>query len=559
MLSKRHLCFCYIAENRCAERKRDLSLRRKAPLPNWNLKRVIYINSDFSAGFGPEPSDGLIILGEKNMKSTLSLAFLITAVMISFIGLAEARTATPVSPGDPSGIVITQSCPTFSWSAAENATSYIIEIYKSHSSDLKSRDEMFQLGAPLVRKEIPVPALSWTPSEDLCLTRGTEYIWYVRGAAERNGAGDWSEGMVFELEESALSIEQQEALHKAVSRYISEDLSPEVSDDLQKLRSATETDMPATLSATTVSEPLGSEGTSNTLYGYQAGLNLTSGFDNVLVGAFAGKFTTSGRSNAILGHSAGISNVSGYSNSYFGQSAGYMAKGSANVFLGSDAGFYNSAGHRNVFIGYQAGMDEPGSNLLYIDNCVHYDPIPDACTKPFIKGNFYERWLKVDGRIEMVTVATPSDVRYKREIRALESSLDKVLQLQGVTYEWNREQVKGAGFMDGKQIGLIAQAAEKVLPELVYTDEKGYKTLSYDKLAPVLIEAIKEQQKEIDRQQTMVAQQQNAINEKDARIAKLEKALDDQQKSLADQQNAILSIISKMASLDKPAGEISSK
>ena len=46
-------------------------------------------------------------------------------------------------------------------------------------------------------------------------------------------------------------------------------------------------------------------------------------------------------------------------------------------------------------------------------------------------------------------------------------------------------------FDDRTHIGIIAQEVEEVLPELVYTDENGYKSVSYEKLTPVLIEAVK--------------------------------------------------------------------
>jgi len=56
----------------------------------------------------------------------------------------------------------------------------------------------------------------------------------------------------------------------------------------------------------------------------------------------------------------------------------------------------------------------------------------------------------------------------------------------------------------GRDIGLIAQDVEAIIPELVYTDSKGYKSLSYDKIVPVLVEAIKEQQKISDEQHTTI-------------------------------------------------------
>ncbi len=77
--------------------------------------------------------------------------------------------------------------------------------------------------------------------------------------------------------------------------------------------------------------------------------------------------------------------------------------------------------------------------------------------------------------------------------------------LHGVQFEWNREEYPDNGFRGGKQIGLIAQEVEDVLQELVRTDKDGYKSLEYGKMIAVLIEAIKEQQKEIEALKAAVA------------------------------------------------------
>jgi Ca2+-binding EF-hand superfamily protein len=53
-------------------------------------------------------------------------------------------------------------------------------------------------------------------------------------------------------------------------------------------------------------------------------------------------------------------------------------------------------------------------------------------------------------------------------------------------------------FPDGRQIGLIAQEVEEVIPELVNTTDNGYKSVDYAKLVSVLVEAVKEQQKQIE-------------------------------------------------------------
>ena len=91
-----------------------------------------------------------------------------------------------------------------------------------------------------------------------------------------------------------------------------------------------------------------------------------------------------------------------------------------------------------------------------------------------------------------------SDERYKKDVKPLENSLDKIKQLIPVKYEWKKDEYPDKSFQDGKQIGLIAQDVEKVFPQLVSTDSDGYKSIDYSKINVLLIEAIKEQQKSIE-------------------------------------------------------------
>jgi hypothetical protein len=83
-----------------------------------------------------------------------------------------------------------------------------------------------------------------------------------------------------------------------------------------------------------------------------------------------------------------------------------------------------------------------------------------------------------------------SDKRLKKNIKTVESALDKVIALRGVSFDW-----KEGG---AKAIGLIAQEAEKVIPEIVSQDENGYFGIKYNNLIGVLVEAIKEQQEQIN-------------------------------------------------------------
>jgi hypothetical protein len=66
-----------------------------------------------------------------------------------------------------------------------------------------------------------------------------------------------------------------------------------------------------------------------------------------------------------------------------------------------------------------------------------------------------------------------------------------------VNYYWKQEEFINMNFSDKMQTGFIAQDLEKIFPEMVFTDEKGYKSVDYSRLTPVLVETIKEQQKQI--------------------------------------------------------------
>jgi len=96
-------------------------------------------------------------------------------------------------------------------------------------------------------------------------------------------------------------------------------------------------------------------------------------------------------------------------------------------------------------------------------------------------------------------VAFYSDERLKDRKGNIENALEKVLSLNGFYYEPN-ERAQELGYKKKSEIGVSAQEVEAILPEIVKEAAigYGYKTLDYSKLVPLLIEAIKEQQKQID-------------------------------------------------------------
>ncbi len=78
-----------------------------------------------------------------------------------------------------------------------------------------------------------------------------------------------------------------------------------------------------------------------------------------------------------------------------------------------------------------------------------------------------------------------SDARYKHDIKDLDSSLNKILQLRGVEYKFNNDPE------NKNQLGFIAQEVEPIFPEVVVTDKKGFKSMVYANLVAPLVESVK--------------------------------------------------------------------
>lgn len=89
-----------------------------------------------------------------------------------------------------------------------------------------------------------------------------------------------------------------------------------------------------------------------------------------------------------------------------------------------------------------------------------------------------------------------SDERFKQNITTIVSPLEKLMQLNGVEYEMKVNEFQKNNFQPGRQIGLLAQNVEKIIPEAV-NEKDGYKGVDYARLVPLLIEAIKAQEKRI--------------------------------------------------------------
>ena len=99
----------------------------------------------------------------------------------------------------------------------------------------------------------------------------------------------------------------------------------------------------------------------------------------------------------------------------------------------------------------------------------------------------------------------------KRDIAPFGPALSAVAQLQPVHYYWHATEFPERRFGDTRAYGLIAQDVEQVLPELVVTNDDGYKAVDYSKLPLLTIQAIKELKAENDGMQRTIADLQKEL------------------------------------------------
>jgi hypothetical protein len=248
-------------------------------------------------------------------------------------------------------------------------------------------------------------------------------------------------------------------------------------------------------------------GWQNVYIGNQSARNMVDGANNVVFGTLAASEKTSGDVNVLIG-------------AYAGQNGG---SGSNNVYLGPHAG-RNATGSYNVFIGSAAGYDEAGSGKLYIAN--------SEVGAPLIFGDFTAGQLVINGlasdnpssRTLFVNGSAggkydwfnDSDAKLKTNIETVPDALQKVMKLRGVNFAWLNPD---AG-MEGKQLGFIAQEVLPVLPEVVQVKDEHY-TMQYSSITALLVEAIKEQQQQIDFQAKKIASQEAEI----ARLKQMEEQI----------------------------------
>ena len=318
-------------------------------------------------------------------------------------------------------------------------------------------------------------------------------------------------------------------------------------------------------------------GGNNFFIGFQAGFNNTTGDENYFNGFQAGYYNNTGFGNHFEGYQAGKSNLNGTNNYFSGNQAGlYNTSGHFNCYVGNQAGL-QSVGSYNVFIGNAAGLLETGSNKLYIDcsstsnpliygefdtnlfkvngsvqikkgspnsepllmltesnatyarikfrktnaggswdQCAFVDPsYQNSCQMNFFANEYEAMSLTGEGNMFIWgDLYEYSDSTLKENIKPLQNSLASIQNINAVSYYWKDKKRKSPN----REIGLLAQEVEKSFPELVRTDVKGEKSISYTHMVPVLLAAIKEQQVEI----AALKAKQSEMDDMKVRMAQME-------------------------------------
>jgi hypothetical protein len=274
-------------------------------------------------------------------------------------------------------------------------------------------------------------------------------------------------------------------------------------------------------------------GAYNTFLGARVAFN-NSGDDNVMIGFEAGHLNQKGWSNAFLGRESGFNNETGSFNAFHGTKSGYKnLSGNLNTFFGFNAGYNNETGNKNTYLGSSAGGSKDLQNATAIGAMALV-----TASNSVVLGNNANVGIGVSAPIYQLqlsqnSAAKPgnstwnvfSDARLKKDVSDYTDGLQLLRQIKPVWFKYNGQ--AGIQTGDEKFVGIIAQDIQKIAPymigSVVYQDSSGNKSEYLDfnsnAITYMLINSVKEQQQ--------------MMEEKDAKIGSLIDRLDKIEKLVA--------------------------
>lgn len=242
-------------------------------------------------------------------------------------------------------------------------------------------------------------------------------------------------------------------------------------------------------------------GGSGTAFGRDAMAASTTA-NNAAFGAYALASNTIGYQNTAIGNNSMQDSIQTQGNTALGYQAGRFMQGNFNVAVGSEALFYQSSQHtaaQNTAIGANAGNQLlSGSNNIIIG--YNAQASSDSSSNTVTLGNSSITTL----RCQVTSITALSDARDKKNIKSLDLGLDFINKLNPVKFDWN---MRDGGKVDVPDTGFIAQELVEIEDEsgiaeylkLTFRENPDKLEASYGRLIPVLVKAIQDLSKEVDK------------------------------------------------------------
>ena len=275
-------------------------------------------------------------------------------------------------------------------------------------------------------------------------------------------------------------------------------------------------------------------GGANTAFGDQALFSNTTAIENTAVGAGALGSNTTGNGNTAVGFTALVNNVVGVANTAEGLQALAQSTGNGNTAVGHGA-LTNTTGDGNTALGFNAGSAlttgnnniDIGGDVIGVAGEANTIRIGDPnIATTFIRGISGATvpagatvFVSANGQLGTLT----SSERFKDEIKPMDQASEALFALKPVTFRYKKE-IDPAGT---PQFGLVAEAVEKVNPDLVVRDEKGEPTtVRYEAVNAMLLNEFLKEHCKNEKQEATIAALQKQIDALTAGLQKVSAQLE---------------------------------